>query len=88
MFKKIIVIVFLLVTFYAQNCFTQSFDSLAVIVDPIETYCYQIFPDNPIKHYNNNTDYIGKVLFTAKVNVKIATILSILIEKGCDLCFQ
>ena len=68
MVKRTILTVFILLAFYGKNCFAQSTDSLTTIVDPIETSCYQIFPDTPIKHYEKDSEYVGKVIFTAKVN--------------------
>ena len=68
MVKRTILTVFILLAFYGKNCFAQSTDSLTIIVDPIETICYQIFPDNPITHYEKDSEYVGKVIFTAKVN--------------------
>ena len=68
MVKTIIFAFFLLVASYGKNGFAQSTDSLTTIVDPIETSCYQIFPDNPIKHYDKDSEYVGKIIFTAKVN--------------------
>jgi len=50
------------------GAYAQEIDSNSTIIDPIETPCYTLLPDKPIKIFKDSSDYIGKVIFEAKID--------------------
>ncbi len=63
--KFLFAISFLIIT---SDAYSQVIDSITEIIDPIEIPCYQLYPDQPIKHYRGSIEYIGRILFNVKVD--------------------
>ena len=62
-------ILFTIVLFIVSTgLYSQTSDSGDVIIDPVPVPCYAIQPDEPIRHFTGNTEYVGRVIFRVDVD--------------------